>query len=79
MSEYIHFEIKGAIAAITLNRPEKLNAFTDHMLEGWLDALEQCGIRDEIRVVVISGTGRAFTTGGDVEGLAAAPLKRRPL
>jgi 2-(1,2-epoxy-1,2-dihydrophenyl)acetyl-CoA isomerase len=45
------------------------------MLESWLHALEECRIREDIGVVVITGTGRAFTTGGDVEGFAASASK----
>jgi enoyl-CoA hydratase/carnithine racemase len=67
MSEYLKFEIDAGIATITLDRPEKLNAFTDDMLESWLAALEHCRTDPEVRVIVITGTGRAFTTGGDVE------------
>lgn len=67
MSEQLKFEV-GAdkVAVITLNRPEKLNAFTPEMREAWLAALEDCRTSDEINVIVITGTGRAFTTGGDV-------------
>jgi 2-(1,2-epoxy-1,2-dihydrophenyl)acetyl-CoA isomerase len=67
MSEYLRFDIDGGIATITLDRPEKLNAFTDAMLEEWLAALEDCRTNPEVRVIVITGTGRAFTTGGDVD------------
>ncbi|MDR3534502.1 MAG: enoyl-CoA hydratase-related protein [Rhodopila sp.] len=66
MSENLKFSIDNGIATITLDRPEKLNAFTDEMLEDWLTALEECRVNDEVRVIVITGAGRAFTTGGDV-------------
>lgn len=72
MSEYLKFEANDGIATIRLNRPEKLNAFTDDMLEQWLGALDECRLSEKIHVVVITGTGRAFTTGGDVEGFAAS-------
>jgi 2-(1,2-epoxy-1,2-dihydrophenyl)acetyl-CoA isomerase len=71
MSEHIKFEALDGVATITLNRPEKLNAFTDDMLGDWLTALDECRVRDDIRVIVITGTGRAFTTGGDISGFAA--------
>jgi 2-(1,2-epoxy-1,2-dihydrophenyl)acetyl-CoA isomerase len=83
MSEELQFEVADFVATITLNRPEKLNAFTDDMLESWLAALDACARREDVRVVVITGTGRAFTTGGDVgrfEGHAtatAAEIKSR--
>lgn len=83
MSEHLKFEVDQGVATITLNRPEKLNAFTDNMLETWLAALEECRTSPEVRVIVITGTGRAFTTGGDVEtfsasaALTAASIKTR--
>lgn len=72
MSDMLKFEVDQLVATITLNRPDKLNAFTDSMLEDWLAALQDCQKREDVRVVVITGTGRAFTTGGDVEGFSAS-------
>lgn len=66
MAEYLLFEIRNKIATITLNRPDKLNAFNDEMLQAWLAALEECRVSDAVNVIVITGTGRAFSTGGDV-------------
>ena len=53
----------AGVATITLNRPDKLNAFTGTMREDLLAALRQC----EGEVVIITGAGRAFCAGGDVE------------
>lgn len=53
----------AGVATITLNRPEKLNAFTGTMREDLLAALREC----EGEVVIITGAGRAFCAGGDVE------------
>ncbi|CAH2904022.1 MAG: Enoyl-CoA hydratase (EC [uncultured Paraburkholderia sp.] len=72
MSEELKFAIDNGIATITLNRPEKLNAFTDAMQDSWLEALEECRTNPEVRVIVMTGTGRAFTTGGDVESFSAS-------
>ena len=71
MSDQLRFDINDGIATIRLDRPEKLNAFTDDMLEEWLAALEQCRTSDDVRVIVITGTGRAFTTGGDLDTFSA--------
>jgi enoyl-CoA hydratase/carnithine racemase len=68
MSEQLLFRVETGIDTIKIYRPEKLNAWTDEMLDEWLKALELCGTDSEIRVVVITGTGRAFTTGGDIGG-----------
>mgnify|MGYP000950776603 CR=1 FL=1 len=70
MSDQLEFEITDGVATITLNRPEKMNAFTNEMQEDWLAALEQCRTDPDIRVVIITGTGKAFTTGGDVDSFA---------
>jgi len=72
MSEYLRFEVDQGIATITLNRPDKLNAFDEGMLEKWLASLEDCRTNPDVRVIVITGTGRAFTTGGDVDTFSAS-------
>jgi enoyl-CoA hydratase/carnithine racemase len=75
MSDLLKYEIADGIATITLNRPDKLNAFTGEMLEEWLVSLEDARNNPEVRVVVMTGSGRAFTTGGDVEGFGASAKK----
>jgi enoyl-CoA hydratase/carnithine racemase len=70
MSEDLLFAVADRIATITLNRPAVLNSYTEQMVEGWVAALEQCKRDPDIRVVVITGVGRGFCTGGDVSGFA---------
>lgn len=57
----------GTITTITLNRPEKLNAFAGPMREELIDALRAAEADAGCRVVVITGAGRGFCAGGDVE------------
>lgn len=64
---FIERAVRDDIATITLNRPEKLNAFTGTMREDLLAALRECEDDADARVVVITGAGRAFCAGGDVE------------
>lgn len=64
---YIERTTRGAVAVITLNRPDKLNAFTGTMREDLLAALRTADADDAVRAVVITGAGRAFCAGGDVE------------
>ena len=64
---FIETTMRDGIATITLNRPEKLNAFTGTMREELLEALRACERDDSVRVVVLTGAGRAFCAGGDVE------------
>ena len=66
MSEYVLSEVVDKVATIRLNRPEKLNAFTDDMITAWVGLLEEYRMSADVNVIVITGTGRAFTTGGDV-------------
>ncbi len=63
----IETSLRDAVATITLNRPDKLNAFTGTMREDLLAALRACADDSAVRVVVITGAGRAFCAGGDVE------------
>ena len=57
---------KDGIATITLNRPEKYNAFTKDMIIRWGDILEDCESDPEVKVVVLTGAGKAFCAGGDI-------------
>src|SRR5207249_6138253 len=60
------YEVKDKIATITLNRPDKLNAFTRDMLDGWQASLAKAQGDDNVNVVIVTGAGRAFCSGGDV-------------
>lgn len=62
----------GAALFIRLNRPERLNAFSRDMLESLKQALDWARDCQAVRVVVISGEGRAFSAGGDVKAMAEA-------
>jgi 2-(1,2-epoxy-1,2-dihydrophenyl)acetyl-CoA isomerase len=63
----IRSETNAHITTITLDRPEKLNAFSGTMREELLDALRAAAADKDCRVVIITGAGRAFCAGGDVE------------
>jgi enoyl-CoA hydratase/carnithine racemase len=69
MYEAIIFKTDGPIATIKLNRPDKLNAFGGPMREEILDALAKIAVDDEIRVLVVTGEGRGFSAGGDIDHL----------
>ena len=75
---YEHILISQAegILTITLNRPDKLNAFIGHMRRDLAEALEHAGSDRNIRVVVITGAGRAFCAGGDVRFMAELMQRR---
>ena len=78
--EQITYEKANGIATITLNRPERMNAFTPVMLNEWFEALTDAHTDDDVRAVILTGTGRGFCTGADVsrdgEGLSLVDRSR---
>ncbi|HTO54618.1 MAG TPA: enoyl-CoA hydratase-related protein [Myxococcota bacterium] len=69
MSDSLHtrFEVKDGVATITLNRPEKMNAWTAQMGAEINEHLVRCDEDDAVRAVVVTGAGRAFCAGADLE------------
>jgi len=76
MYEHIEVTESDCILTITLNRPDRLNAFIGHMRRDLAEALEHAGSDRNVRVVIITGAGRAFCAGGDVAFMAEL-MKRR--
>jgi len=70
MSDDLLFDVDNGIATFTLNRPEKRNSFTDEMVGAWVARLDDCKTRDDVKVIVFTATGTAFSAGGDTSGLA---------
>ena len=64
--EFLIYERKGQICYLTLNRPEKLNALNPGLMEELREALETIEVDPEIRVVILTGAGRAFSAGFDI-------------
>jgi enoyl-CoA hydratase/carnithine racemase len=69
------FEIDGGVATITFDRPDKLNALTFEVYAELRDLLGELAHRDDARVVVITGRGRGFCSGGDVHEIIGELLK----
>ena len=65
--ESIIYETDGPLAWITLNRPEKLNAINPVMVEDLKAAMDRAQLNDEVRVIILKGAGRAFSSGFDLE------------
>lgn len=65
----IRFEKSEGIATITLNRPENMNTFNIVMLNELVSVLEEVAVDDEIRAVILTGKGRAFSAGADVKNV----------
>jgi 2-(1,2-epoxy-1,2-dihydrophenyl)acetyl-CoA isomerase len=71
--ESIQFQIQNGIAVLTLNRPERLNSFTQAMHREVRDALDQLQADKSARVLVLTGAGRGFCAGQDLNDRAVEP------
>jgi enoyl-CoA hydratase/carnithine racemase len=79
----LRFERRAQTAWLTLNRPDAMNALSDRLCDELADALDRIERDSEVRVVVLTGAGRAFCAGADLkgvfEGAQAAPGAEDPL
>lgn len=64
--EQILYEVSENILTITLNRPDRLNAFTQVMRDELIDAFDQADSDDDVRAIIVTGAGRAFCAGADL-------------
>lgn len=64
--EQIIYDVADGVATITLNRPEKMNAFTGVMMAEMIDAFDRIDADDDVRCVIVTGAGRAFCAGADL-------------
>lgn len=76
MYEHIQISEADGITTITLNRPDRLNAFIGHMRRDLAEALEHAGSNRNVRVVIITGAGRGFCAGGDIAFMAELMQRR---
>ncbi len=64
----IAYEVEDQVATITLDRPDRLNAFTVTMMRELIDAFDRVDADDDVRAVIVTGRGRAFCAGADLAG-----------
>ena len=64
--ETILYDVEDGIATLTLNRPERLNAFTGQMMADMIEAFDLIDADDDVRVVIVTGAGRGFCAGADL-------------
>jgi enoyl-CoA hydratase/carnithine racemase len=69
MGEVVLKEVQDGVALLTLNRPDRLNAWTSEMEELYFDALEECAGSTQVRAIVVTGAGRGFSAGADMQHL----------
>mmetsp|Transcript_114179 Transcript_114179/g.323342 ORF Transcript_114179/g.323342 Transcript_114179/m.323342 type:complete len:288 (-) Transcript_114179:98-961(-) len=65
--------LDGGVALLTLNKPERMNAWSQELSEDLFEALNDCEVNLDVRVVVVTGEGRAFCAGADAQGRFEAP------
>jgi 2-(1,2-epoxy-1,2-dihydrophenyl)acetyl-CoA isomerase len=78
VSEELIVERDGGVVTVWFNRPESLNAFTPEMNVSLRDLLRQLGDDDDVRVLVLTGKGRAFSAGADLKSLGQPGQLERP-
>jgi len=77
--ETLQYAVEAGIATLTLNRPEKLNAFNTQMMRDMIAAFDVTDADDEVRCVIVTGAGRAFCAGADLSsGAETFDYERRP-
>jgi enoyl-CoA hydratase/carnithine racemase len=69
VSEIVLREITDQVALLTLNRPERLNAWTPTLQTRYFDLLDECVAREDVRAIVVTGAGRGFCAGADMDDL----------
>lgn len=70
-SEVVQMQVEDGVALLTLNRPDRLNAWTAEMEHAYFTMLEDCASAAEVRVIVVTGAGRGFCAGADMQALQA--------
>ena len=76
MSDVVLTERRDGVATLTLNRPDRLNAWTPEMGRVYFDLLDDCAAREDVRVIVVTGAGRAGRGARRADPLR--PLAQRP-
>jgi enoyl-CoA hydratase/carnithine racemase len=69
MTDVVLCEIDGGVALVTLNRPDRLNAWTGELERAYFATLEDCATREDVRAIVVTGAGRGFCAGADMDDL----------
>lgn len=68
-TDTVAVKIDGRVATVMMNRPEALNALNKEMIKGLVSRLKEISVSDEIDIVVLTGNGNAFSSGGDIKSM----------
>ena len=71
MSEVVLRTVEDGVALLTLNRPDRLNAWTAEMERAYFGLLAECAAAEDVRAIVVTGAGRGFCAGADMQELLA--------
>jgi enoyl-CoA hydratase/carnithine racemase len=71
MTDVVLMDIEEGVALLTLNRPDRLNAWTAELQVTYFDLLDECASREDVRAIVVTGAGRGFCAGADMQNLQA--------
>ncbi len=74
--EHLLFEVEEGVGIVTLNRPDRLNAITWDLAKDLVELFRDLRHRDDVRVLVLTGAGRAFCSGGDAEWISGGSQER---
>ena len=77
--KHFRFEVSEGVATITLDRPERLNALTFDVYADLRDLFTELPHRADVRAAILTGTGRGFCSGGDVDEIIGALLEEGTL
>lgn len=77
MTETVRYEVDEAVATVTLNRPQAMNTMGEDLLPRAMAHLAQAASDDNVRAVILTGTGRAFCAGGDLNAISAGGIGDR--
>jgi enoyl-CoA hydratase/carnithine racemase len=72
---HVRYTVEREVATITLNRPEARNAFSPEMITLWRQFLEEAKADDGVRIIIVTGKGDTFCSGGDIRDMAEGKLK----
>jgi enoyl-CoA hydratase/carnithine racemase len=67
--ELVLFDVADGVALLTFNRPDRLNAWIPELQTRYFDLLEECAARSDVRAIVLTGAGRGFCAGADMQSL----------